>query len=980
MSDPQDIPRINPRRRKRSGRGRNWVAIIAAVIFAGGGALQGLANFYTDFLWFGSVDLKSVWSGILFTKIALGAVGVAVFFVLFWANLWVVDRFAPRTLSFNPEDELARRYQQITRPRATLLRTGVSLVLALLAGAGLSTHWNDWLLFINGGNFGVKDPQFHMDIGFFVFKLPFLTTILNWLLYALVLSMIVAVIGHFLQGAIRPQAASGKVTSAVKTHVSILFGLIAIVRAGHYYLHRYQLSYSDRGPVAGANYTDINYLLPALLLLTGISVLAGLMFWVGARRTGWSLPVITVALWGVVSVLVGAIIPMGVQKFSVEPAESKKEAPYIKRNIEATRAAMNLAPVQVSNFSYNNNLTAADLQENVQTIRNVRLWDPDYLRPVYQRLQENRSFFQFNDVDVDRYEINGQMTQVELAVREVNTADLPGGRRSWVNEHLQYTHGYGVVASPSNAVTSNGNPDFTLKDVPPTGFPELKRPQVYFGEHTSPYSIVNTDQAEVDYVASTGNDEVSKYQGKGGVKLDSLVNRAAFAARVGDIKPLISGLISDKSRAMYLTNIRTRAIKAAPFLRFDGDPYPVIADGKILWMQDAYTTSNAYPNAEPADTKQVESSPGGLKSTEFNYVRNSVKVVTDAYDGTMTYYVMDDKDPVIKAWQKAFPKMFTEGSAMPANIRSHVRYPEDLFRVQSEMYGLYHMDNPSDFYSKSDRWNIAQKPEFGASTATTGPVTTPVTNASGQVVDRGETRIEPYYLQMRLPGDADESFLMFQPFVPYSANDQRKELSAFLTAKSDPDDYGKIQAFVMPRDQQINGPALVEAKIQQDSTVKQYITLLNQSESNINLGNMLIIPVKDSLLYVRPLYITAKQTSVPEFKKVIVVHGDKVAMEDTLQGALAKIFGSAPSTQEQARQTTPIDPGIGNGQPAGSTTTTTSPTGTPSSLPPAQVQDLLNQADTEFAAANQALRNGDLAAYQQHLQKVSELIKRAKGG
>lgn len=972
----QDLPRI-PKR--RSGRRRFGIGAIAAIIFLSVSLFSGVSVFYTDFLWFDSVSLTSVWSGLLGTKIMLSVVAVTLLFGLLWLNLWIVDKFAPRSLTFNQEDELARRYQDFIRPRSRRVRFGICLALALLAGAGFYTNWSDWLLFINGGKFGINDPQFNMDIGFFVFKLPFLTTVLGWVFFSIVFALIISLVGHYLQGAIRPQATSNRITSAVKVHISVLLGLLAVVRAGHYYLERYRLSYSDRGPVTGANYTDVHYLLPAYILLIGISLLAAVMFFVGSRRRGLSLPVITVALWAVVSLLIGVAIPAGVQKLSVEPAESQKEAPYIKRHIEMTRQAMNLDEVEVKDFSYDPNLTAQSLQANAQTIRNVRLWDPFYLGSVYQRLQENRSFFKFSDVDVDRYDVNKQPTQVELSVRELNIDGLPSDRKSWVNRHLQYTHGYGAVASPGNAVTSNGNPDFTLKDLPPSGTPTITKPQVYFGEHSIDYSIVNTKQAEVDFVSVSGRDELSKYQGEGGVELSNIVKRAAFAARVGDLKPLISGLVTNESRGMYLTNIRERTLKAAPFLHLDNDPYPIISDGRILWMQDAYTTTNSYPYAQAGDTAQVEGKTGSLRATSFNYVRNSVKIVTDAYDGNMTFYVMDNNDPIIKAWQKAFPKMFTDGSKMSEDVRKHLRYPEDLFRVQSLMFGQYHMDNPQDFYTKSDRWNIAQKPSFGEVN------TTQVTDNQG-LVTTTENRIEPYYLLMKLPGDTKESFLMFQPYVPFSQKDERKELSAFLTAKSDPDNYGKMQAFVMPRDRQIDGPALVEARIQQDPNIKQYITLLNQSESKVNLGNMLIIPVENSLLYVRPLYISSKQTSVPEFKKAIVVQGDKIAMEDTLQQALQKIFGSAPTTLEQGRDPSAVPPpssleASGAGATGGTTTTSsTTPPTTSSAKSPEEVKQLLDQANGEYMAAEQALRDGNLASYQDHVKKMSELIKQARGG
>jgi len=963
-----DIPPGPVRPRRAPRRGRVVLALSAIALTLVLSLFRATAVLYTDLLWFDSVHLSSVWSGLLGTKLVLGAISVVLFFVLFLVNLWVADRFAPRSLVVGNEDDLVRQWQRFVGPRAGRVRVGIAALLALIGGVGFSGHWQEWLLFLHGGRFGAEDPQFHKDLGFFVFTLPFLQTVAEWAFFALVFVLIVSLVAHYLRGAIRPQASHNRVTSVVKAHVSVLLALLAVVRAGQYYLERYELSYSRRGVVQGANYTDVHFLLPALGLLVLISLLAAAVFVGASRRRGWLLPVTTVALWGVVSVLLGAALPAVVQKLSVEPAETKKELAYIQRNIDATRTAMGIGGVEVHDFPYSPNLSGSEVSDNAQTVRNIRLWDPALVQPSYQRLQETRSFFKFDDVDVDRYPINGEATQMMLSVRELNPASLPSDRRSWVNEHLQYTHGYGAVASPANAVTSDGQPDFSLKDVPPTGTPAITRPQVYFGDQarTADYAIVGTGQPEVDFVSTSGQDQTSTYQGSGGVALDNVVKKAAFAARVGDINPLISGLVGAKSRAMYLTNIEDRARKAAPFLRFDADPYAVILDGRILWVQDAYTTTSQYPYGQPADTSLV-GSQSDLKGGGFNYVRNSVKVVTDAYDGTMHFYVVDDHDPLVKAWRGAFPKLFTDAAAMPSGLREHLRYPEDLFRVQSQMFGKYHQTKAIDYYRQSDRWNIAQEPP--RSPQDTSTTTAPPIVAGSAPVIQNEPRIDPYYLLMRLPNEQDESFILFQPFVPYSDRDQRKELSAFLTAKSDPGSYGQLDAFVMPRDQQVNGPALVDARINQEPSISQQITLLSKSGSSVNFGDMLIIPIDNSLLYVRPLYVTAQQTQVPEFKKAIVVLGDKIAMEDTLQQALADIFGTAPGTREQAKTPAPTV--------NGSTTPTTSPS--PGQLSP-DAKALLDQAASEYAQADAALKNGDLAGYQQHVRAMSDLLSRARGG
>ncbi len=976
----------NARAPRRSGGGRRlrfFAGAIGVLLTVGVSIFRNSSIFYTDYLWFQSVNLTNVWGYLLSTKVLLGVASVLITFALLWLNIWVADRGAPRALSPSQEDELARQYQRFVRPRAGRVRTAVAAALALFGGAGFASHWQEFILFRNGGNFGVKDPQFNMDIGFFVFKLPFLTTLLNWLLYTLVFALLVSLVVHYLQGSIRPQAATNRFATVVKKHVSILLALLALTRAAQYFLDRYRLSYSERGVVQGANYTDINFLLPALGLLTLISITAAVVLLLGVRSRSWSVPAITVALWGLVSVLVVSLIPAAVQRFSVEPSESQKEAKFIERNITATRQALGLHDVKVNDFAYDEQLGAAGLQENAQTIRNVRLWDPTFAQPSYQRLQENRSFFQFANVDIDRYPVQGQTTQLNVAVRELNIGGLPQERRSWVNQHLAFTHGYGAVASPANAVANDGAPVFSVKDLPPVGTPEITQPQVYFGEYAKDYSIVRTAQPEIDYTAPDGRDQTSSYQGSGGVPLDNVVKRAAFAARTGDLQPLISELVTGQSKAMYLTNIRERQLAVAPFLKFDMDPYPVLLDGRILWMQDAYTSTNYYPNAQRADTSLLPRGPGSLGTTAFNYVRNSVKVVTDAYDGTMTFYVMDGNDPIIKAWQKAFPKLFVDGSTMDADLRAHVRYPEDIFRVQTTMYGRYHLDQADDFYSQSDRWNIAQNPdrEGGTEAVTTQPPTlgAPVARPTNQA----ENRIDPYYLLMRLPGEERESFLMLQPFVPFSQDDTRKELSSFMIAKSDPEDYGELQSFVMPRGQQVKGPALVEARIQQEPAISQYITLLSQRGSNVRLGNMLIIPIENSLLYVRPLYVEAQQTKVPELNKVIIVFGERVIMADTLQEALTQIFGSAPATQEANAGGVPTTPPgatgavpapVAPGQPQAQT-----PLPLPGQRTPQEVTALLNRADGEFAAADQALRNGDLAEYQRRVQAGIALVREARG-
>jgi uncharacterized membrane protein (UPF0182 family) len=745
----------------------------------------------------------------------------------------------------------------------------------------------------------------------------------------------------------------------------VLLAVLALLKAVGYYLQRYELVYSSRGVVDGAGYTDVKAQLPALQLLIFISLFASALFLVNILRRGWVLPVAAVGLWALVSVTAGTAYPAFVQQFRVQPTESVKERPYIDRNIRATRAAYNLGETRVNDFDYNENLQASDLNANAETIRNIRLWDPTVLKDTYKRLQEIRNFYQFNDVDVDRYGITGsdRATQILLAARELNIDGIPSP--SWVNQHLVYTHGYGVVASPANAVAPDGNPQLLVKDLPPQSSQtqlNVATPAIYYSQTLGGYAIVKTQQKEIDFTEGNGTNHTSTYNGAGGVRMGSWLRRAALALRFGDPNPLISGFVSSDSKAIYIRDIDDRVRKAAPFLDYDSDPYPVLFKDRLLWVYDAYTTTSRYPYSQSADTSRLRAGSGLISN--FNYVRNSVKVVIDAYDGTMTFYVMDRNDPLVRAYAKAFPKLFTDGSKMDPGLRAHLRYPEDMFRVQTNMYGLYHMTEAGAFYNKTDAWDIAQSPGgVGSATSVVGP--------GGQIVPTREPRMVPYYLLTRLPDEQQEDFLILQPFVPFSKDDSRKDLTAFMVAKSDPRNYGQLEAFVMPRQRQIDGPALVNARINQQPEISREITLLNTSGSKVLLGNLLLVPIQQSLLYIQPLYVQSEATPLPQLKRVIVVFADKVVMRESLQASLTDIFGSAPSTLEQTPSTgAPAPaPATGGGAP------TTTPPGAVAVNPTARA--LLNQAATHFGAADTALKAGDLATYQKETNSARDLVNQA---
>jgi uncharacterized membrane protein (UPF0182 family) len=894
-----------PRRPPRTpGRGRTALVVGFIVLFFLITSIRGIAGFYTDYLWFDSLHLAGVWRGVLGAKLALAAIFTLAFFLLMWVNLVIADRVAPPFRPGGPEEEFIERYHEIVGGRTAWVRAGASILMALIAGPPVAGEWNSWLLFTNGGSFGIKDPQFNTDIGFYVFKLPFLSFLNGWLFAALLIVLMVTAVAHYLNGGIRVSARRNRVTPQVKAHLSVLLGLLALVKAGGYWLQRFDLTVSTRGFVDGAGYTDVKAQLPAINLLLLISVASVVLFIVNIWRRGWTLPILGVGLWALVAVVAGAIYPQFVQRIQVTPNEPDRERPYIEHNIAATRAAMGLGAddIEVTPFDLNTDKDAIDLAANADTVRNIRIWDPSpaVLGQTFPQLQRVKDYYQVNDVDVDRYELDGVPTQVFLAVRDLNTANVP--RTSWAARHLTYTHGYGAIVAPANAKEPSGEPLFIARDVPySTDDPalDLEQPAVYFGENLSQYVVVGSKQRELSY-QDDQETHYAAYEGADGVALNSIVRRAAFALRFGDANPLISDQITGSSKILLIRDIRERAQTLAPFLDYDTDPYPVISEGRIKWILDAYTTTDRYPYGERADTTQVGSGSG--LDHGFNYVRNSVKVVIDAYDGRADFYVMPIDDPIIDAYRSAFPELFTDFAEMPADLKDHLRYPEDLFRVQTNMWGRYHVDAPDSFYEGNDYWDVARDP------GTTGAgEATQTTDDQGNVIATRDARIDPYYLFTKLPGADQPEFLLMRPFVPTSQKDDNQLLTAFMVGKSDRGSYGKLQVFVMPRGNLPNGPALVQGEIQRDPSVSQQESLLSGPGSTASFGSLTAIPIDGGLLYVRPFYVTSEQTKVPGLEKVIVYFQGTVVIRDTLQQGLDDLFGEAPPTLEE-QPGTPSEP------------------------------------------------------------------------
>jgi hypothetical protein len=930
------------------------LTIVAIALFAGLLTFRWLATMWTDYLWYDSLDRASVWSTLVFTRVWLVVVAAAVAFVMFLVNLIIVDRLSPRLGlgAGSPDEEILERFQMWVEPRAGRFRVAVSAFFGILIGLGGAAWWENWLMFRHGGSFGSTDPIFGHDIGLYVFKLPFYRDLFGWgFQLVLVLTLVVAA-AHYLNGGIAVQGPR-RTSPGVKAHVSILLAILALLKAFGYQLDKWELLYSGRGFVLGASYTDVNAQIPALNLLIIISVVAAVILLINLRFRGWTLPLVAVGLWLFTSIVVGGIYPAAIQRFSVQPDELNKEIEYVAYNIEATRAAYDLADVQVRPFAADRDLSASDIEINAPTIDNIRLWDPGVLRTTYQQLQEIRTFYGIQDVDVDRYVVDGEVTQVMISARELEESEVPGG--GWVNERLVFTHGFGAVVSPANNVTSEGEPAFLVRDIPPqnlTADPSLDivQPRIYFSDTAgSDFRIVGSREEEVDYPVGSSDVTTNTYDGEGGVAIGGFLTRAAWALRFGDLDTLISGQVDSSSVVLIERNIKSRIARLAPFLHADADPYLVVVDGGLKWIQDLYTISAQYPYSEFADTSRLNAGPG--LPDRFNYIRNSVKAVVDAYDGNVDLYVIDPDDPIIAANQRIFPDVFRDGSELPEEIREHLRYPEDLFRVQTDMYRLYHVTDSRVFFNTSDPWQIARDP----STSFRPDLRRQFQDESGNTYNP----MLPYYLLMELPGDSDVSFLLMQPFTPRN----RPNMVSFMVAKSGPtlEEYGEMIDFSLPADIQIDGPGQIGDFINQDPQIAAEFTLLDQQGSELIRGNMLVIPIDESLLYVQPVYLTAaggsaSETGIPQFQRVVAAYNRQIEIGDTLEAVLAQLFGTS-------------DDGDGNGDGG--------PPEPPTGEIPEQITQLLDQAEQAFADAEAALRRGDLAGYATKIAEAEDAVRQA---
>jgi uncharacterized protein len=870
--------------------------------------LMTLSRIYADYLWFDTLGYVSVFKTVLFSKILVGLGVAALFFGFFSLNLYIASKSA-----------------KLQNPRAYY---GIAAAISAIVGFISSSFWFNVPRFLNDVPFGFVDPVFKKDIAFYMMSLPFYQFILTLLMIASVLSLLLVfgayllstktkkVVKQAVSEGSEPISAEESITKLTlqyspkgKTHLAALFGILLVLFGAYFALKRYSILFAHKGAVYGAGFTDMHVVLPLYTLLAGLSIAAALISLTYAWHQKAKL-----LMGSVFSVLIvfflGMIATGLVQTLYVDPNEFNLEQPYLVENIKHTLFAYKLSDVEIRDFPVSYDLTSKDIAQNQQMIDNIRVWDWRPLLTTYKQLQLFRTYYDFTDVDIDRYMIDGQMTQLMTSPREMDQDQLDSKAKTWVNEKLAYTHGYGVVSSPVNAVSKEGLPNLFVQDIPPkTQFEELEvtEPRIYFGEMTSSYVVVDTKANEFDY--PLGNENVfTTYNGTDGVALNGLIRKLVFSISTGSLNLMISSALTPESKIIVKRNIMERVRTLAPFLEYDDDPYIVINEGKLYWMIDGYTYSNKFPYSENVN---------GL-----NYIRNSVKVVVDAYNGDTVFYVIDENDPLVQNYMSIFPALFKKFSQMPSGLQEHVRYPEDLFQLQNHLYGTYHMKDPQVFYNKEDVWQTPQ-----------------------EIYDRDTVDMQPYYIILKLPGEEKEDFIMITPLIPRG----KDNMIAWMSASSDPKKYGKLEVFKFSKQELIYGPMQIEARINQDTDIAQLFTLWGQQGSQVIRGNMIVIPIENSFLYIEPVYLKASASgALPQLKRVVVAYGDELTMQETLDDALHVLFGGAKPVKNTDSQNTP---------PTSNT-----------------LEEKFAEASKLYKEAETALQNGDFALYAQKIEEMGEVL------
>ncbi|MER5312961.1 UPF0182 family protein [Streptomyces sp. NPDC002773] len=919
------------------------VLAMAFVMFAG---------FWTDWLWYRSVKYSTVFTTTLWTKVGLFAVFGLLMGLAVGLNIWLAYRLRPPLSAMSLEQQSLDRYRMGLAPFKKWVLLAVTALVALIAGASASGQWRTWLMWVNGVKFGQKDPQFGLDVSFYAFDLPWYRFLLAFGFAAAVLSLIAAALTHYLYGGLRVTSPGARATAAATGHLSVLLGVFVSLKAVAYWLDRYGLAvkssdFKATGNWTGLRYVDANAYLPAKTILFCIAAICAVLFFATLWRRTWQLPVIGFGLMVLSAVLIGGLYPAIVQKFQVQPNEQAKEAPYIQKNIDATRKAYAIDGTKPENYSGKSTVKAKDqLRTDADSAAGYRVLDPNIVSPTFQQLEQKRKYYQFpTTLDVDRYQ--GKDTVVGL--RELNIKGIP--KRNWINDHFTYTHGYGAIMASGTQTDANGSPVFTEAGLPTTGTLGPYQQRIYYGEKTDQYSIVGGPQKELDY--EENGEKTTSYEGKSGVNLSSTFNRAAYAVAFSEPQILYSGAIGEGSRILYNRTPKERVEAVAPWLTIDGDAYPAVVNGKIQWIIDAYTTTNGYPYASrttlgdtTADSLTVGNQQRAVvaQQNQVNYIRNSVKATVDAYDGTVTLYEWDTQDPVLKTWMKAFPDTVKPKSEIKGDLLEHLRYPQDMFKVQRELLTRYHVTDPAQFYSGSDAWQVPDDP----------------TNKDGNAVP-------PYYLSMKMPGDSAQRFSLTTTFTPSG----RPNLGGFMAVDADATskEYGRLRLLRVTED--VPGPAQVQSKLNGLPSVATFVRDMKGADSDIQYGNLLTVPLDGGFLYVEPVYAQGRNALYPLLKKVAVSYvdadqpdgdttKDTTVFEDNLTLALNAVFGvEAPTTPPP-----------------------TSPTDPPGTTPPpvsndAALKQAIADAQKAYDAGQAALQKGDWTAYGKAQDELQAALQKA---
>ncbi|WBP87121.1 UPF0182 family membrane protein [Kitasatospora cathayae] len=912
------------------------------------------AGFWTDWLWFRSVRYSSVFTTQLWTKIGLFAVFGLLMAVIVGFNVWLAHRLRPPLSAMSVEQQSLDRYRAGLAPFKRWALIGVSLVIGLVAGAAASGQWRTWLMWTNATSFGEKDAQFGMDVSFYAFDLPFYEFVLGFAFSAVIVSLLTSALVHYLYGGLRLQGPGRRASAGAQGHLAVLLGVFVLLKAVAYWLDRYALavktgSYKGVSGWTGLRFVDANAFLPAKTILFFVAIICAVLFFLTPIRRTWAPALIGLGLMVLSAVLIGGLYPAIVQQFQVKPNEQAKETPYIQKNIDATRRAYGIADAQTTPYGPQGSTSGDALKPDAQTIADVRLLDPNIVSQTFQSLEQGRNYYAFpSTLSVDRYGSGADKQDTVIGLREL---DLNGVQRNWINDHFKYTHGYGAVAAKGNQVDDRGQPVFTESGLPTTGTLGDYQQRIYYGEKTTTYSIVGGSNKEIDYTTQTGENKEFTYGGDSGVSLDNPITRAAYAVRFAEPQILYAGAITDGAKVIYNRTPKERVEKVAPWLSIDADPYPVVQDGHVVWVVDGYTTSDGFPFSSKttlgtATKDSLTNQRGELLAVanQVNYIRNSVKATVDAYTGEVKLYQWDERDPVLKTWMKAFPGTVEPKADIPPSLLPHLRYPQDLFKVQRDLLGQYHVTDANSFFNGSDIWQVPVDP----------------TSDTRQVQP-------PYYVTVRTPDAAAASFSLTSTFVPIG----RPNLAAFMSVDADPGaDYGKIRILKMTGESGAPGPGLVQSKFNSRPEVAQQITLLKNGDSELEYGNLLTLPVGGGLLNVEPVYVRGRGAKYPTLQKVLAVYGDdNVAFEATLQDALKKVFGGAAPPA-----TPPAPSGSGGATTPGGGTTPTSP-GTPTPAPtgpatPApggtispELQKALSDAEKAYNDSQTAFKNGDWVAY-----------------